>query len=555
MKTPWFKHTILYSLNVETFLDSNADGIGDFRGLIQSLDYLSYLGIECIWLLPFYPSPLKDDGYDIMDYYSVDPRYGTMEDFEELVGKAAKLNIKIVIDLVVNHTSDQHEWFRKSREERNSKYHDYYIWTKKKPENEKWDVGFAGEQKDVWTYDEAAGEFYLHRFYKEEPDLNTANPDVKEEIKKIVEFWISKGISGFRIDVAQILIELEQPTAKKTRDYTILNLIHDAAFEKGEVMLLAEANDIASRLHKYFGNGDRVNVLFNFFLVQNTFLSLAREEAVEIENGIKKLPLQPENGQWLNFIRNHDDLSLDKLTPDERQEVFDAFAPDENMRIFGKGIRRRLAPMLKNNRRQMELIYSLIFSFPGIPMLRYGDEIGMGEDLSLKGRRSVRTVMQWNNEKNGGFSDASSDDLIMPSITSGEFSYHEVNVLKQKRDENSFLNFIRKLISLRKKYREIGDGVFSVINTGNPEVLVHKISGEKRTFIAIHNLSGNDVRLNINMTLIEGRAILKDNEENGTFTELAPYGYRWLLMPNKEKNEKHAGPSAIVKKKRNRIIK
>jgi maltose alpha-D-glucosyltransferase/alpha-amylase len=524
INSPWFRHAILYSLNIETFFDSNGDGVGDIQGLIKSMHYLSDLGITCIWLLPFYPSPLKDDGYDIADYRDINPRYGTMADFDELVENAHRLGIKIAIDLVFNHTSNQHKWFREARKNKNSKFRNYYIWSGKQPQK---------EEENVWTFDESAGEYYLHRFLPEEPDLDLSNPDVREEIRQIIGFWIEKRVSGFRIDVAHLLADLEQPATKKTRDLTILNLIHDAA-GKNDIMFMAGAFDIPGSLQRYYGNGDRMNALFDFLLNQNMFLALAREEGAAIENHLTKLPFQPEKAQWLNFIRYHDEVVLTLLTPDEREEVFASFAPAEDMHLNGMAMRRRLASMMQNNRARMELVFSLVFSFPGIPMIRYGDEIGMGEDLSLPGRKSVRTVMQWNAEKNGGFSDSDPDSLIIPSIPEGEYSYNAVNVLNQKRDVNSFLNWVKKLIRIRKKCPEIGEGKFSIIETDNADVLVHKITGEENTFIAVHNLSANNTTLNMNMSLIEGRVLLADNTE-GTFSEIAPCGYRWLLIPNKKK--------------------
>ncbi|NJK86163.1 MAG: trehalose synthase, partial [Bacteroidales bacterium] len=316
--------------------------------------------------------------------------------------------------------------------------------------------------------DETSGEYYLHRFYKEEPDLNIANPEVKNEIKRIMDFWLNMGVSGFRVDAAHILIELDKPTAQENEDFNILNFMHKSAFAHGDVMLLAEANDIAEELPKYFGNGDRMNVLFNFLLNQHMFLALAREDARPIEDKVNMLPLQPEKGQWLNFIRHHDELTLDKLSHEEMNEVFAAFAPQKNMQIYDRGIRRRLATMLNNDRRHMELVHSLVFSLPGIPMIRYGDEIGMGDDLSIPGRSSVRTVMQWNYEKNGGFSTANPEDLIMPTITEGDYGYLKVNVEDQEKKPGSHLNWVKKLVRIRKQCKEIGEGVFKIVKNKQP---------------------------------------------------------------------------------------
>lgn len=531
MNKNWFKEAIVYSLDVETFCDSNGDGTGDFHGLTKKLDYLYQLGVNCIWLLPFYPSPQRDNGYDVMDYYGIDPQLGTLGDFAEFIEEANALNIKVIVDLVVNHTSNKHPWFNMARCDKNSKYKNYYIWSKEKPQNTPWDVAFEGKQEHIWTYDDVAGEYYLHRFYSEQPELNIANPEVKKEFKRIMEFWLKMGVSGFRLDAVHMLIDLEHLNNKNMQDLGILNMIHDVSSQFGEIMLLAEANDEPDELLKYFGKGNRMNHLFNFLLNQYMFLSLAKENVGPIEQKCKLMSLQPAYGQWLNFIRHHDELTLDKLSKEEVEEIFKAFAPNENMRIFKKGIRRRLPPMLKNNRKKIELVYSFIFSIPGIPLIRYGDEIGMGDDLSLPGRESVRTVMQWSSQKNGGFSFADSEKLIKPVISEGEYSFSNVNVENQLQYPGSFLVWVKNLIMARKKCTEIKTGIFSLLDISNDKILAHQIVGEDYAFIAFHNFSGENINFDVKIDLKNAEHLFRDQTSGSNLNELSPYGYRWLILP------------------------
>src|SRR5690554_565659 len=403
MKDLWFHHAIIYSLDVESFKDSNNDGIGDFEGLVSQLDHLSGLGVNCIWLRPCFPSPLVDDGYDIKDYYSIDHRLGNLGDFADLVVKAKALGMRILIDLVVNHTSNKHQWFLKSRSEKDSKFRDYYIWKEKLTKKDQSHENMIGEES-IWTYDKEAKAYYMHHFLKEQPDLNIANPEVREEIKKIMGFWLQLGVSGFRIDAAHVLVH-------KTKEeiYEMLNEMREfLTIRNHEAVLIAEADVDIDKLQDFFGhsNGNkRMHLLFNFFTNKSMFLSLVRQTAEPLISVLKKI--QPLEGEWVNFLRTHDELNLERLSEDEREEVFQELAPEENMRIFNRGIRRRLAPMLKNDRKRIELLYTTMFSLPGLPLINYGEEIGMGEDLSEEGRNSIRTVMQWDNNINSGFSLAS----------------------------------------------------------------------------------------------------------------------------------------------------
>ncbi len=538
MKNLWYKDAIIYSLDVETFMDANGDGIGDFIGLTKRLNHLAGLGVTCLWLLPFYPSPNRDNGYDVMDYYNVDPRLGTLGDFVEFMHQARDRGIRVIVDLVVNHTSNQHPWFQSARSDKNSKYRHYYVWTDHSPQNAKDKVAFPGVQESIWEYDEQAGAYYLHRFYKEQPDLNTANPEVREEIRKIMGFWLELGVSGFRIDAAPYLIEpLGIEDAKLEELHNLLSEMREFVSERhGEGVLLAEANVPQEKIPLYFGDGDRMQMLFNFLLNQDVFLALAREQAAPIIEGLKTLPNIPPTGQWVNFLRHHDELTLDQLTKEEQQEIFAAFAPDETMQIYGHGIRRRLPPMLGGERRHLELAYSLLFSLPGTPLLRYGDEIGMGDDLSLEDRTSVRTPMQWSNTQNGGFSTAPQEALTLPVISAGEYGYQQVNAITQQRDSNSLLNWIERVIRIRQQCPELGRGECGILETDEPSVFAHCCQWEGNTVVAVHNLAKQPCTVTLKSKdfnpkhLIE---IFRDQQyepldENSLTIPLGAYGYRWF---------------------------
>lgn len=536
MKNLWYKDAIIYSLDVETFMDSDGDGVGDFAGLTKQLNYLRALGITCLWLLPFYPSPNRDNGYDVKDYYGIDPRLGTLGDFVEFMEEAKELGIRVIIDLVVNHTSIEHPWFQSARADKNSKYRHYYVWSDNPPESQDQEPVFPDEEESIWDYDEAAGAYYLHHFYKEQPDLNIGNPAVRAEIRKIINFWLQLGVSGFRIDAAPFLIEEHglEGIDPQELDCFLPEMRHFVAERRSDAILLAEANVEPEEISIYFGNGDRMQMLFSFLLNQYVFKALATEQASPLSEGLKILPAIPASGQWVNFLRHHDELTLDKLSEPERQEIFAVFAPEERMQIFDRGIRRRLAPMLGNDRRRLELAYSLLFSLPGTPLLRYGDEIGMGEDLSLEGRESVRTPMQWSDTDNAGFSRASADALTRPVIAEGEYRYHQVNVAQQQRDPNSLLNWMERLISIRKQCPEFGLGNWHLVETDCESVFAHYCEWEGRKVIAVHNLAKDSCIVTLKSFKGElkhaielfGDRLYEFPERNNL--ELEGFGYRWF---------------------------
>jgi len=537
MQNLWYKNAIVYSLEVETFIDSDGDGIGDFQGLTKCLDHLSGIGITCLWLLPFYYSPNRDNGYDVMDYYNVDPRLGTLGDFVEFMHQARERGIRVIVDLVVNHTSIQHPWFQAARRDKNSKYRDFYVWSENPPKSDPKLIAFPNVEDSIWEYDEQARAYYLHHFYKEQPDLNISNPAVKEEIRKIMGFWLELGVSGFRIDAAPFLIKgIGIPGADQENLQNFLSEMREfVSSRRGDAVLLAEANVPPEQISVYFGKGDKMHMLFNFLLNQYMFLALAQRESHSLRDGLKTLPDLPGICQWLNFVRHHDELALDRLSQSQQEEIFQAFAPDKNMQIYGHGIRRRLPPIMNSERRRIELTYSLMFSLPGTPLLRYGEEIGMGEDLSLPGRDSVRTPMQWSNAPNGGFSTAPPDALVRPVIA-GEYGYQQINVATEQRDPNSLINWMERLIRTRKQCPEFGVGSWQILETDEPCVFAHCCKWEDKAVIALHNLADRACRVTLksqddkHLIDVFGDRQYELLSDESHSIPLEAYGYRWFRV-------------------------
>jgi maltose alpha-D-glucosyltransferase / alpha-amylase len=535
----WYKNAIIYCLDVESFQDSDGDGVGDFRGLTDRLGYLAGLGVTSIWLLPFYPTPNKDNGYDVMDYYGVEPRLGTLGDFVEFTRQAHERGIRILVDLVVNHTSDQHPWFQAARADRDSPYRDFYVWADEKPADAEEGVIFPGVQESTWTWDEQAGAWYHHRFYEHQPDLNLTNPRVREEICRIMGFWLQLGVSGFRVDAAPFLIEMQRDgNTDGPEEYAYLREFREfLSWRRGDAILLAEANEPMDKITNYVGDGDKMHLLFNFVLNQALFLALVRQDATPIVHALRAMPPFPDTAQWANFIRNHDELSLDKLSEEERQEVFAAFGPDRDMQLYERGIRRRLPPMVDGDERRIALMYSLMFTLPGTPVLRYGEEIGMGDDLSLPERESVRTPMQWSNEPNAGFSTAKRDQLVRPVINDGPFDYQQINISEQRRDPNSLLNRIERMVRTRREQPTFGWANAEIIDVQAANVLALRFDWRGNTVIAVHNLADHrcEVTLHLNSN---GEAELIDLlgdkqyeiQDGKHRVELEDYGYRWFAV-------------------------
>lgn len=539
IKDLWYKNAIIYSVNVETYLDSNGDGIGDFEGLSRALDYLQGLGITCIWLAPFQKSPRRDDGYDISDYYQVDPRFGTLGDFVDFTHEANQRGIRVMMDLVINHTSDQHPWFQEARRDPASKYRDFYVWSDTRPENHDDGVVFPGVQKTTWTRDPEAGQFYFHRFYEFQPDLNTQNPRVLAEIRKVMGFYLELGVSGFRMDAVPFVIQTKGPQQRHTLRYALLRDFREfLQWRSRDAIILAEANVEPKHAMNYFGDdGDRIQMMFNFWVNQHLFLSMAKGDAGPLGKALQQTRDRPPNAQWGIFLRNHDELDLGRLSEADRQAVFDAMAPDPSMQLYHRGIRRRLAPMLQGDRRRLELAYSLMFALPGTPVIRYGDEIGMGDDLSLPERESARTPMQWSTEPHAGFSRAKRPEGKV--IDEGAYGFRKVNVADQRRDPQSLLNWTSRLIRLRKEVPEIGWGEFEVIDTGHPGVLCLRYEWRNNSVVVLHNLSDRSAEIELRLGRGDRAKPLTNllTQEQCEATArgvhpliMEPYGYAWYRV-------------------------
>ena len=533
----WYKNSVIYSIDVKAFMDSNGDGIGDFTGLTNCLDYLNGLGVNCIWLLPIYGTPGRDNGYDVSDYYKLNGDLGDFGDFAHFLEETEERGIHVVLDMQFNHTSIDHPWFQAAIEDPDSKYRNYYIWTDEPDEDGEEKIIFGEQQSGNWCKDEESGQYYYHTFYAHEADLNFANPEVRREIKKILRFWLRQGISGFRLDAVPHMIRPKGDRHFQGDPHEHLqnlrNFIEDQSLS---AMLFAEVDVEPDKLEQFFGDGDEFNMLLNFYLCNYLFLALAREEGKPIARALQVLPKVHETGQWANFMRNHDELDLERLAKDEFQDVMEAFAPDEEMRIFGRGIRRRLAPMLEDDRQRLELAYSLLLTLPGTPAILYGDEIGMGEDLSQKGRDAVRTTMQWSSEANGAFSSRDVEALVRPIISEGKWGYKQRNVTEQRRDRDSFLSWMTRAIHQRLDTPEFGEGEPHVIDTGDPRVFAHRAQKGERFALAVHNLCGEPVEVDLELDDEDRRHLLElfsDNEYerwelDDELLPLEPYGYRWF---------------------------
>src|SRR6516165_9991141 len=537
----WYKNAVIYCLSVGTYMDSNGDGIGDFKGLMRRLDYLHGLGVTAIWLMPFQVSPHRDDGYDVSDYYGVDPRYGTIGDFVEFTHAAKQRGIRVLIDLVVNHTSDEHGWFKQARKDHGSKYRDWYVWSKKKPPRADHGMVFPGVQKSTWSYDQEARPWYFHRFYDFQPDLNTSHPAVQAEILKIMGFWIQLGVSGFRMDAVAFVISTKGPDVKTPREqYDMLRDFREfLQWRVGDSIILAEANVLPRTDMQYFGeDGDRVHMMFNFQVNQNLFYAMASADARPLAKAMNKTRTRPPTSQWGNFLRNHDELDLGRLTEKERQTVFAAFGPNPQDQVYDRGIRRRLAPMLGGDRRRIELAYSLMFTLPGTPVLRYGDELGMGDNLALPERTSCRTPMQWSGEPHGGFT--KNKKPIVPVIDDGPYGYQHVNAADQRRDPNSMLNWTERIIRMRKEVPEIGWGDFKVLDLGDKSIFAVRYDWRNNSVLTLHNLASEPRELEFATGRGENDgdrliSLLSENHSdrlpNGKHRVcLEAYGYRWYRV-------------------------
>jgi maltose alpha-D-glucosyltransferase/alpha-amylase len=531
----WYKNAIIYCLDVEKYLDTDGDGIGDFGGLAERLDYLAGLGITCVWLQPFFPSPNKDNGYDISDYYGVHPKHGTLGSFVDFMNQAQQLGVRVIVDLVVSHTSEKHPWFQSARRSRDSEYRDWYVWSKTRPRG--WNQGmvFPGVQKATWTRDPVAGEYYFHRFYNFQPDLNTRHPAVRDEIKRVMGFWLQLGVSGFRMDAVPFLIEEKGADADGPKDFEMLRTMREfLQWRRRDAILLAEANVPPDESMRYFGErGERLQMMLNFPVNQRVFYALATGDIRPLVRALEATYERPPAAQWVNFLRSHDELDLGRLTDGQRARVFEAFGPTKEMQLYDRGIRRRLAPMLDNDRRKLELAFSLLFTLPGTPMLQYGDEIGLGDDLSLPEREAARTPMQWTPERHGGFSTARR--TVRPVISDPIYGYQRVNVQQQRRDPSSLLNWMERKIRMRRECPEIGWGNWEILKVDAPGVLVMRYEWNGRSLVILHNFTSSPraARLPAKIKSAVLTDLLWNNDSRATESgrhviRLQPYDYRWF---------------------------
>jgi len=529
----WWKNMVVYCLDVETYLDSDGDGVGDFSGLLHRVDYLDDLGIDCVWLMPFYPTANLDDGYDVTDHYGVDPRLGDLGALDSFLRACRHHGIRVIADLVINHTSRDHHWFQKAREGADSPFHDYYVWQDDRPDD--WDTSlvFPGKQIENWTYDPKAKRYYLHHFYDHQPDLNPNSFDVREEMKEILSFWVELGLSGFRVDAVPFLIELGGIDA--ALEITPHGFLRDLASvlgrRMGDAILLGEVNLPPGDAVEFFGEGDELQMLFNFHVNQYLHLSLVRRHADPVRKAIDNLPEIPDNCQWANFLTNHDELTLDQLTEAERQEVFEAFGPEEGMRLYDRGIRRRLPPMLGGDNDRLRLAYSVLFSLPGTPVLFYGEEIGMGENLDIPDRKAVRSPMQWAPEPGGGFTTAPSEELRRP-LPTGSYAPEKVSVSAQMDQPGSTHTWMKGLIRCRRALPEVGLGDYTIVEVGAPEVLALRFEWAGRKLLTLHNFAARPVEVDIGDELGDEAHIdvWSDSEYESTRFSLSANGYRWIRV-------------------------
>ncbi len=535
----WYKDALIYQLHVKAFLDSNANGIGDFKGLTEKLDYLQDLGVTALWLLPMYPSPFKDDGYDIANYLEIHPEYGTLQEFKSFLQEAHRRDLRVITELVVNHTSDQHPWFQEARRNPASPFRDYYVWSDTDKKFADTRIIFTDTEKSNWAWDPEAKMYYWHRFFSHQPDLNYDNPAVRREVIDVMKFWLDMGVDGLRADAVPYLVEREGTSCENLAEtHTVLKEIRKAVDEAyPDRMLLAEANQWPVDVRPYFGNGDEFHMAFHFPLMPRIFMAIKKEDRHPITEIMSQTPPIPPNCQWGLFLRNHDELTLEMVTHDERDYMYREYAADPRMKI-NIGIRRRLAPLMDNDRRKIELLNSLLFTMPGTPILYYGDELGMGDNIYLGDRNGVRTPMQWTGDRNAGFSKADTAMLYSPLNVDPVYGYQALNVEAQVRVPNSLLNWTKRMLAVRKRYKTFGRGTLEWIKPANRAILayVRKYGGE--TLLMVHNLAGSAQPVELDLRRFIGAEVIELlNEvrfpqvaEHPYQLSLAPYGFFWFRL-------------------------
>ena len=535
----WYKDAIFYELHVRAFMDSNGDGIGDFPGLTERLDYVRDLGVSCIWLLPMYPSPLRDDGYDISNYRNIHPDYGTLDDFQRFLDAAHSRGLRVIADLVLNHTSDQHPWFQEARRSPDSPYRDYYVWSDTDQRYREARIIFLDSETSNWTWDPVARQYFWHRFYHHQPDLNFDNPAVRAAMLDVMRYWLDRGLDGFRIDAVPYLFEREETNCEnlpETHAYLReLRAEIDARY-RGRI-LFAEANQWPADVRPYFGDGDECHMAFNFPLMPRLFMALRREERRPIVDIVRQTPDIPSTCQWGTFLRNHDELTLEMVTHDERDYMYQQYATDARMRL-NLGIRRRLTPLMENGRRQVELLHSLLLSLPGSPVLYYGDEIGMGDNIFLGDRNGVRTPMQWTPDRNAGFSRCDPERLYLPVNANPLYHYQSLNVETQLRTQTSLLNWVKRLIRVRRKYPVFGRGSIEFLLPENDKILAYVRESADETILCVNNLSRFAQAAELNLQRFKGRVPIELYGETRFPTigdlpyllTIAPHGFYWFRL-------------------------
>jgi maltose alpha-D-glucosyltransferase/alpha-amylase len=539
----WYKDAIIYELHVRAFKDSNGDGIGDFPGLIQKLDYLQDLGVTCLWLLPFFPSPLKDDGYDISDYMNVHSMYGTIDDFRAFLAAAHDRDLQVMIELVVNHTSDQHPWFQAARQAPDAPERDFYVWSDTDQKYKDARIIFTDTERSNWTWDPVAQQYYWHRFFSHQPDLNYDNPKVVEEVLKVMRYWLDMGVDALRVDAVPYLVEREGTSCENLPEtHDVVKKLRKAIDSdySGRV-LLAEANQWPTDVRPYFGEADEFHMAFHFPLMPRIYMALRQEDRLPITDIIAQTPAIPDSCQWGLFLRNHDELTLEMVTKDERDYMYLAYSADPQMRI-NLGIRRRLAPLVDNSRRRIELLNSLLLSFPGTPILYYGDEIGMGDNIYLGDRNGVRTPMQWNGDRNAGFSTATPARLFSPVIMDPVWGYEAINVEAQQSDPSSLLNWMRNMIALRKLFRVFGRGSIEFLDPSNRKVLAYLRRYQGEQVLCVANLSRFAQPVDLDLSKLDGMTPVEmlgyvefpSIERQPYRLTLAPYSFLWLELQSRE---------------------
>jgi len=535
----WYKDAVIYQLHVRTFCDSDGNGSGDFRGLTNKLDYLKELGVNALWLLPFYPSPLRDDGYDIADYTSVNPSYGTIEDFKTFLDAAHSRGIRVITEVVVNHTSDQHPWFQESRSSRDNSKRDWYVWSDTDTRYQGVRIIFVDTEMSNWAWDPISKSYYWHRFFSHQPDLNFDNPAVREAVWEVMKFWLDMGVDGFRLDAVPYLVERDGTSCENLPETH--GVIRDLRKRLDEhypgKMLLAEANQWPADVRAYFGEGDEFHMAFHFPLMPRMFMAVKLEDRKPIIEILEQTPQIPENCQWCIFLRNHDELTLEMVTDIERDYMYDSFANDKAMRI-NLGIRRRLAPMMENDRRRIELLNGLLLSMPGTPIIYYGDEIGMGDNIYLGDRNGVRTPMQWNGGWNAGFSSSDPERLYSPLISNPVYGYQAVNVDSQRRSEHSLLSWTKSVIRTRNSSKVFSRGSIEFLNPLNHRVLayVRQLSEEK--VLVVNNLASSAQAVELNLQAYKGHIPIEMFGRNlfprigdlPYLLTLGPYQFYWFRL-------------------------